>query len=74
MPKSTQVVYAVGAAPTLAQQLEREEKLLKQLKAVPDAQRSAHMRQRITKLETSIATKRKLTKASANKQPARTEQ
>lgn len=74
MPKSTHVVYANGASPTLTQQIEREAKLLQQLKAIPAAQRSAYTRQRIEKLETSVATKRKQAKAQADKQPVRSEQ
>lgn len=70
MPKSTHVVYAAGAEPTLAQQIDREEKLLKKLKAIPVAKRSAHTSQRINKLEASVALKRKRAKAKADKQRA----
>lgn len=67
-PKKTHVEYAPGKAPTLKEQIQTDEKKLKQLKAIPANKRSTFTKKRIATLEKGLVEKRKKAKSTTTKQ------
>ena len=68
LPKKTSVKYAPNAKlPTLQQQIATTEKMLKQLKAIPEEKRPQFTKDKIARLEQELTTKRAtLKKANSN--------